>query len=215
MVGNRRALLSPDGSHLACYRRDSRTVGLWTWPDGREAGILEGHKFHIVAMVFAPDGRSLATGDVEGIVKIWDLPAGRERASWRAHAGPVGALAYSSTGSLIASASLLDTAVRLWDASGEARGAVPSARKVVSLAFAPDGSLLLLGDFSGTVRLVDTATTREQARFRLSDSPINRLVIAPDSRLLATASSNLVQLWALSSLRRRGGRSRGRRQVPE
>lgn len=41
-----------------------------SWPDHR--GVF------IRALAFSPDGRTLASGDTYGMIKLWDLPTGKE-----------------------------------------------------------------------------------------------------------------------------------------
>jgi WD40 repeat protein len=35
---------------------------------------LTGHRRRVTAVAFSPDGKTLATGDAAGFVRIWDMP---------------------------------------------------------------------------------------------------------------------------------------------
>jgi WD40 repeat protein len=203
LVGGRLASLSPDGGQFACYCRDDRTIRMWTWPACEERATLEGHRARISALAFTSDGRALATGDGEGIIKVWDLSTGRERASWRAHAQDVLDLSFTRDGTRLASVSLVEKRVRLWEvADGHLRGEVEFPRTIGALAFKPDGTHLVLGGFDGVVRFVEVATLREEARFRASTEQIHELTISPDGRLLVTATGdNRVRVWDLAAVR--------------
>jgi WD40 repeat protein len=72
---------SPDGKVLAMdYKgehgdiKKSGTVLLLEVPTGKILAKLEGHKGVVTCVAFSGDGRLLATGSVEGEIKIWSLP---------------------------------------------------------------------------------------------------------------------------------------------
>jgi WD40 repeat protein len=203
LVGGPLASLSPDGGQFACYCRDEGTIRMWTWPACEQQATLEGHRARISALAITPDGRAVATADCEGIIKVWDPGTGRERASWRAHTQDVQGLSFTRDGTRLASVSLVETRVRLWNvADGKLRGEVAFPRAIGALAFTPDGTHLVLGGFDGVVRFVEVATLREQARFRASTEQIYKLKISPDGRLLVTAAGdNRVRVWDLAAIR--------------
>jgi WD40 repeat protein len=65
---------SPDGSMLAAASLEgdhSKEIRLWDAASGQALATLSGVNSHSVA--FSPDGRSIATGDVSGAAKIWDV----------------------------------------------------------------------------------------------------------------------------------------------
>ncbi|MDY3561603.1 WD40 repeat domain-containing protein [Gemmata sp. JC673] len=66
---------------------------------------------------FSPDGRLLATGAADGVVRVWELATGSERFRLAGHRGGVWALAYSPDGARLASGSD-DRSVVTWDATG-------------------------------------------------------------------------------------------------
>ena len=74
----------------------------------------------------------------------------------------------------------------------------PAAR---SLAFSPDGRLLVLGDTQGRVWLYDTRTWRPRGRpLAAHTSSIDTVNLSPDGRTLATTSTDgTTRLWDLAS----------------
>src|SRR5690606_37352337 len=103
------------------------------------------------ALAYSPDGRTLVTGDLSGVVRTWDAkthrPAGPPmgRADDRpALPRAIHAVAFSPDGTTLAAASE-DGTVRLWDmATSRQPGEVIDAHDagVKDVAFSPDGTTL-------------------------------------------------------------------------
>jgi len=68
--------VSPDGKHLATCGADQR-VRVWSAEDGKKVQELTGHAADVFAVAFHPEGKSLVSGDLSGIVKEWDWSAGK------------------------------------------------------------------------------------------------------------------------------------------
>ena len=53
-------------------------VALWDVATGRERALLRGHDGPVQSVVFSPDGRTLATGGNDGVIRLWDTGPGSE-----------------------------------------------------------------------------------------------------------------------------------------
>jgi WD40 repeat protein len=62
----------------------------------------------MLAVAFSPDGKRLATGAGDGLVKLWDRPTGREVLTLSGHARGVTSLGFSADGRRLVSATGLD-----------------------------------------------------------------------------------------------------------
>jgi WD40 repeat protein len=91
--------LSPDGKFVAAsgYR------GLQAWDVASGAEALSCLGVRIQALAFAPHGRTLATGDENGNISLWDLSTAKKTASRRAHTKNVDSIAFSQDGRTLVS----------------------------------------------------------------------------------------------------------------
>jgi WD40 repeat protein len=77
--------------------------------------ILEGHEVGVTVLAFSPDGKTLASGSGESVIKLWDPETGKERRTLEAHTSPVMHLVYSRDGAFLLSAEWGKRAV-VWNA---------------------------------------------------------------------------------------------------
>jgi WD40 repeat protein/transcriptional regulator with XRE-family HTH domain len=193
--------ISESGRDFAAIGRKGE-VRVW-----REEGRLlhlawQAHTDTTFAFALSPDEHTLASGSMDGSVKLWDVERGALLWSgW--HTQGTTCLDFSPDGSLLASGGL-DATVRLWEASlGTPVEDIPHPRPVVSLAWSPDGRLLASGDVAGTTRLWEmqqTGPTRLWQTLSGHTNMVRNLAFAPDGSILASASwDSSVKLWQLAS----------------
>jgi WD40 repeat protein len=104
---------------------------------------LVGHTAPVTAIVYAPDGRSIATADAVGSIHTWEALRGKEL---RHFAGPekVGVLSLSyAHGSNLLAAANADGIVRIWEPASGALKKQIALPYVTAARFSPDGSQLL------------------------------------------------------------------------
>ena len=172
------------------------------------------HDARVFSEAFSPDGRTLATGDADGNVIVWDLRAGRAIETLKGHSGTVWDQAFSSDGGILYTASE-DTTVRIWDVAGYSRLGRPFRTNTVNhtgersppaFALSPDGGTLAAARFDGRVDLIDAETLRRTGGFEaFAGSSALAIEYSPDGRLLAVAGGGGgVGVWDAGSGQRVG-----------
>jgi WD40 repeat protein len=113
--------LSPDGRWAASADYHGAVTRLWNTATGEEWFHLPSRRYEpdgptcsVERLAFSPDGRLLACGEQDGLIRLWELATGKERVRFHGHENSVGALAFVSDGRRLASASY-DTTVLIWD----------------------------------------------------------------------------------------------------
>jgi WD40 repeat protein len=109
-----------------------------------------------VNMAFSPDGKRLAAGGENNLVKVWDVQTGTVLQTLPGHRGDVYTVAFSHDGRWIASGSE-DSTVKIWDArSGELVHTFRGHTGIVtSVAVSPDDRRLISGSRDRTVKVWD------------------------------------------------------------
>src|SRR5438105_3862656 len=74
----------------------------------------QGAKSNILCLAFSPDGKTLASGEVDKKIRLWDASTGKQIALLEGHTKQVAALAFSLDGATLYSAAY-DRTIRIWD----------------------------------------------------------------------------------------------------
>ncbi len=201
--------ISPDRTLLATAsgRYPGQEVTLHDTATGQARLRLSlGHSpFHFPGhdcLAFSPDGRTLAVGWGEPMVRLWDTASGEELPAPPGDSEHVTAVAFSPDGKTLAAA--LDEwapgNLRLWDfpTNGEKASFEGPAG---ALAFSPDSRLLATAGGDGFLRLRSAVDGRLLGTFLWHQDEIDAVAFSPDGRWLATgAKEDRVKLWPVDGL---------------
>jgi WD40 repeat protein/serine/threonine protein kinase len=209
--------ISPNGKILALV---NAFLELWDIKTGRFIGRSSQER-SAMSVAFSPDGKSLATGNFDGALKLWDTATLNVMKNLAGHplapgssplATRIEAIAFSPNGKVLVTGDH-DNLVKVWDfETGKEIAtlqAYPPNRAgyedggIKSIAFAPDGTVLATvggyrGHVANSVKLWEASTLREL--FTLEDQrQIQSVAFSPKGGILATAGENAVKLWNVST----------------
>ena len=198
---------SPSGMLIATGSTDG-IVRLWNTASGT---LRRGTKAYmrrkgserikdVLSISFSDDDQLFATTQKDSSVTIWSLAGSMMSEELPLHpsTAPV-QLAYS--GDMIAASS--DKVIRLWHAPTKTlKGTlVCHMEAVLSLAFSPNGKLLVSGSADKTIRLWDVPTAKLLGGFNGHPGPVSSVAFSPDGQTIATGSSDrIVRLWLVNTV---------------
>jgi hypothetical protein len=159
----------------------------------------------VSGLAFSPDGKTLAAAGHDQTVVLWDVDARKERLTFREHRQPVACVAFSPDGKLVASAagSLQEVDrpegddILIWEAATgtplfHLKG---HSRRVMSVAFTPDGRRLASAGRDGLIKIWDPLTGKEVLGLAGHPGGVMSLAFAADGTLISGGLDRTVRVW--------------------
>jgi len=190
----RAVAFSPDRQFLATSGGD-RAIKIWDMRNVRNAPgnairtqnmVVEAGDREIVSLAFSPDGQLLASGSLNGTVRLWDWRTGQLVRTLSGHSDIVTSLSFTPDGQTLASSSGDDT-IRFWNVnSGVQEYIIEAEQAVMKIAFSPDGAHLVATGANRRVSLWDWREEEEPIRTTdVYSRSIQSLAFSPNGELLA------------------------------
>ena len=153
----------------------------------------------VMSVAFTPDGKVLASGDYDGIIKLWQMDKIESSRSLPGLLDSVQTIQFSpfSSVQMLATASS-DNFVKLWDVtSGRILHTLSHSDVVTDIAFSADGQVLASTSRDRTVKLWDV--TSGAAINTLKGNFRTVISISSDNQFLVTGDENgQIQIWQVS-----------------
>ena len=186
-----RVAFSPDGRSVAAVSWSERVCRIIDATDGTLIQKLSTSDGAVHALAFSPDSRVLATGQRNGIVRLWSMATYDTSAVLLGHDAAVRDLAFSPDGRRLVTAGD-DATVKTWDLAAVARreSQLYSPGSVETVVYQPTGHLLAMVDRLGGVTLVDARTRR--TTFRIDAGSAGKffpLAFSADGKWMAYAAA--------------------------
>jgi WD40 repeat protein len=184
-------------------------VRLWDAETGRAIRVFEKHAAGVHGVAFGPDGRWLASGWGDGMVRIWDTkdPVGAAR-ELPGHDGAVERVVFLPDGRLASAGGRSATSatsglgeVKIWDlATGRVLNLRGHTGLVEGLACSTDGRRLATGSDDRTVKVWDTTTGAEVFNLRGHTGGVLCVAFSPDGQRIASGGwDRTFRVWDTSA----------------
>jgi len=184
---------------------DGGIVKLWDYVAKQDVMSLPNSGNRVA---FSPDGKTLATGNANHTIFLWDVLRREKVSELRGHGAQVRAVAFSPDGRFLASGSTDDT-IRLWDLAGRrTQGVITNVglnefHYVGQAVFSPDSRILATPARPGGIVLLEVDTCQAVARLETDFLPV---AFSPDGGTLLARDEpfNALQQSDLSTKTLRG-----------
>ncbi|KAF5320246.1 hypothetical protein D9611_011284 [Ephemerocybe angulata] len=155
----------------------------------------------VIAVAVSGDGRVIASGADDGLVRLWDASTGKAMSVLEGHKDWVRSVAFSRDGTRIVSGSD-DKTVRVWDAStGMVLKVLEGHRqRVYSIAICRDGTRILSGSEDKTVRVWDASTGEVLSVLEGHTKSVTSIALSQDgTRIVSASLDKTVRVWDAST----------------
>ena len=156
--------------------------------------------FAVHNVAFSPEGRTLATGDGHGVVRLWDTHSGGLQATVQAHTNWAFSVAWSADGEFFVTGGG-DDLVHLFAVGNPAqplktfRG---HSNDVHAVVMSPDGQHIVSAGDDRRIIVWNVSAALPEREWIAHEKQIPTLAVGPDGHMLASGSrDDSIRLWDL------------------
>ncbi|OAA66973.1 periodic tryptophan protein 2 [Niveomyces insectorum RCEF 264] len=206
---------SPDGQRIVTTADDGR-IKVWDIESGFCIVTFTEHTSGVTACEFAKRGSVLFTASLDGSVRAWDMVRYR---NFRTFTAPTrlsfSCMAVDPSGEVVAAGSIDSFDIHIWSVqTGQLLDRLAGHEgPVSSLAFAPDGNVLVSGSWDRTARMWSVFTRTQTSEPLQLQADVLALAIRPDAQQLAISTlDGQLTFWSIAEAQQVAGLD-GRRDV--
>lgn len=192
---------------------DENNIKLWdlNTKESKKLGSngIGGLNTRVRAIAFSPNDEMVISGDDNGNIKLWDVPTGGEISTKPTpkHDTKITCMAVDKKNKILASGDQKGN-IKIWEigvVNLREKMTIDEAHKlpVNSLAFSPDGQILVSASGDGPIKLWNMKTGEPYDRLQIQHSTlVNSVAFSPDGRLIASGDDGgIIKLWNLKDER--------------
>lgn len=192
---------SPDGQRIITCADDGR-IKVWDVNSGFCIVTFTEHTSGVTSCEFSKRGNILFTASLDGSVRAWDLIRYR---NFRTFTAPkrlgFSSLAVDPSGEVICAGSLHSDSIHIWSVqTGQLLDQLAGHEgPISSLAFAPDGGILVSGSWDNTIRLWSIFARTQTSEPLQVQANVVSLAVRPDSKQIAVSTlDGQLAFWSVS-----------------
>jgi WD40 repeat protein/serine/threonine protein kinase len=195
---------SPDGTRIVSCSSDN-TLRVWDVESGDEMATLHGHEEDVRSVAYSPDGRQIVSCSFDNTLKLWDAENSGQVRTLRGHKAEVTSVAFKPDGRhIVSSGGQGDGTIKVWDAKTGIEVMTLSGHKgpgpVNSVAYSPDGGLIVSCSFDRTIKVWDAESGIEVMTLQGHESTVESAAFSPDGRRIVSCGfDNTVRVWDAES----------------
>ncbi|MBD2363161.1 PD40 domain-containing protein [Anabaena minutissima FACHB-250] len=229
--------ISPNGEFLAtsAYRTyvsfpvnnftDWECIQIWNLKTRKRIHHIAGHFDEVRDVAFSPDSQILASGSIDGAIKLWNVKTAelirtinenaeeRYKLSFQAYiknpqlnknirnTESIKCITFNHQGSILASSSSTINTINLWNPiTGQLIRTLSGHSSPVNwITFSPDGTILASGSKDKTIKLWQIDTGHEISTFSDHADELNCVTFSPDGHILASCDAGgNIKIWRRS-----------------
>ncbi|KXJ92855.1 periodic tryptophan protein 2 [Microdochium bolleyi] len=192
---------SPDGQRIVTTADDGK-IKVWDVNSGFCIVTFTEHTSGVTACEFAKKGNVLFTSSLDGSIRAWDLIRYR---NFRTFTAPTrlsfSCMAVDPSGEVVAAGSLDSFDIYIWSVqTGQLLDQLSGHEgPVCSLAFAPNGDILVSGSWDRTARMWSIFNRTQTSEPLQLQSDVLDIAVRPDSAQLAISTlDGQLSFWSVS-----------------
>jgi WD40 repeat protein/serine/threonine protein kinase len=192
-----RLAASPDGTRIAA----ASSIGVFIY----EYKTLELQKqldtrSWVSAVKFSPDGKLIAVGDRDGLIRLWETSNWQEVASYSGHSLGIINLAFSPDGGRLASIGMDDTLIQWEIDSGEMTQPIPvPVSSVTTVVYSQDSKLIATGGNDFKINLWDVNDLSLKGTLTVSSKVIEMIAINNANTLAVGGADRRVTIFDIAN----------------
>ena len=198
--------ISPNNQYVVSIFYLSNLLYVWNLSNGEIVHVLENQNTHVRSTVFSPDSKKLATGSLDGKIRLWDLDTGQVVRTFGDYSLPVEILSFSPNGENLLSGQ--GSFLVIWDInSGEKAHVLEGHNTWIKVAsYSPDGGAIISGSEDNTLRIWCADDGQCLHILDMHTDWIKMFSFNTDCRLIVSGSSDdTVRLWNIGNGEYLGG----------